>query len=121
MASLDDMLSCHKSGVVQLSLLATAQRRISGTVTTAVATSQTLVITGPGRLVRYSVLVKGSAQGTINNANSTGSAAATNAMTVTRDDAEGVYECGLEFTNGLVITPGSGQSICVTYTPGNWT
>lgn len=121
MASLDDVLTTQKGGVVALSLVATASRRIAGTVTSAAVDAQTLLVTGPGRLVRYSVLVKGTALGTINNAASTAAAAAGNALTVTVDTAEGVYECGLEFTQGLVVSPGSGQTISVTYTPGNWT
>lgn len=117
MASLDDVISVQKNGVIGVNGIAQVYRRIAGTATSAVATTDTLVIAGPGRLVGFVVIDGGSSAGAIYNAGSTTLAASANKLCVTTTVA-GIYQAGLEFTNGLVIKPGTGQSINVTYTPG---
>jgi hypothetical protein len=117
MASLDDILTTQKNGVVALNNLSQSTLRGLGTQTSATVTSSTLVVNGPGYLVNYSVLVAGSSAGTINNAVSTATAAAGNALCVVPATV-GVVKTGQLFTSGLVIVPGTGQSINVTYSPG---
>ena len=114
MASLDDILTAQKNGVVAINSVAQANLRTEGNATSATVTANTLAVQGNGYLVRYCVLVAGSAAGTINNANSITNAAASNALCVTTNTV-GVYDVGVVFTNGLVIKPGSGQSINITY------
>jgi hypothetical protein len=114
MASLDDILTAQKNGVVAINSVAQSNLRSEGNATSATVTANTLVVTGNGYLVRYCVLVAGSAAGTINNANSITNASASNALCATTNTV-GVYNVGTVFTNGLVIKPGSGQSINVTY------
>jgi hypothetical protein len=80
-------------------------------------TGNTLVIAGSGYLSRFVVLVAGSAVGGIYNASTVAGAAATNQLCVTPETV-GIFEAGLVFTNGLVIVPGTGQSINVTYFVG---
>lgn len=113
MASLDDLLSAQKNGVVAINGVAQATLRGQGVITCDTVTANTLVITGSGYLARYSVLVAGAA-GTIHNANSVANASATNALCATVATV-GVFDAGLVFTNGLVIKPGAGQSVNVTY------
>ena len=115
-ASLDDILTTQKNGVIAINGLTKATLRTLGSVTSTTVTVDTLVLNGPGYLVRYSVLVAGAA-GTINNANSIDNAAAGNALCATVATV-GVFDAGLVFTNGLVIKPGAGQSINVTYVTG---
>ena len=112
-ASLDDILTTQKNGVIAINGLTQSNLRLLGTVTSSTVTSDTLVISGSGYLVRYSVLVAGAA-GTINNSNSVANAAASNALCATQATV-GVFEAGMVFTNGLVIKPGAGQSLNVTY------
>lgn len=113
-ASLDDVLTTQKNGVVGINGVTQILRRAQGTNTSSTVTSQTLVINGRGYLVNFCVVVAGSAAGTINNSSSTAGAAAGNALCSTPATV-GMYPCGFVFNNGLVISPGTGQSINVTY------
>jgi len=118
MATLDDILTAQKNGVVAINGVAQSNLRAQGTVTSQTVTANTLVITGKGYLVSYTVLATGSANGTINDSNTVAGSSSANALCATDKTAVGVYKTGLVYTSGLVIKPGSGQSINVTYTPG---
>ena len=115
-ASLDDILTTQRNGVIAINGLSQANLRTLGTITSSTVTADTLVVSGSGYLVRYSILVAGVA-GTIHNANSIANAAATNALCVSQATT-GVFSAGMAFTNGLVIKPGAGQSVNVTYSMG---
>ena len=117
MASLDDIATIQKNGVIGVNTLNLTLNRIYGTTTSLTVTVPTLVITGLGRLVNVSVLAAGTTTGTINNANSIGSIAASNAIRIVPNTA-GVHDANQLFTNGLVIVPGTGQSLNVTYSIG---
>ena len=119
MATLDDILTTQKNGVVAINNLNQTNAYLGGRVTSATidaATGATLIVTGSGRLVNYSITVKGTGAGTIYNAISTTTAAAANALVATTATQEvGVYSAGLHFSNGLVVSPGTGQSLNITY------
>lgn len=76
-------------------------------------TSATVVKTVPGMLVAFSVVVAGAA-GTINDTTTTGGAAASNVMASTPAVA-GTYYYPMQFKNGLVVVPGAGQTVAVSY------
>lgn len=116
MASLDDILTAQKNGVVAINGLSQTNQRSLGTATSATVTSETVVFTGKGYLVNFSVVVAGSSEGKISNA-AAGSPAASSALCAVPATV-GVYKVGQVFNNGLVVTPGTGQSINVTYSPG---
>lgn len=119
MATLDDILTTQKNGVVAINNLNQTNAYLGGRVTSSVvaaAAGATLVVAGAGRLINYSITVKGTGAGTIYNAAATTGTAASNALVVTTATQEvGVVQCGLHFSNGLVVTPGTGQSLNVTY------
>ena len=117
MASLDDIATIQKNGVIGINTLNLTLGRIYGSTTSATVTAPTMVITGPGRLVNVSVLVAGTTTGTVNNAASTGAAAAANALRIAPNTV-GVHDANQVFTVGLVIVPGTGQSLNVTYSVG---
>jgi len=117
MASLDDILTTQKNGVVAINGYIAALLRSQGTFTSTTVTADTLVVTGRGYLVSFTVVVAGSAAGSIYNASSTSSPLASQKLCVVGTTA-GIYPAGLVFTNGLVISPGTGQSINVTYSLG---
>ena len=117
MASLDDVLTTLKNLVVALGQWNQTTLINDGTLTSATVTSATLVYAGSGKLVNYAVVVAGSAAGTINNASTTGGVASSNALCSTGTTV-GLFPVNQNFSNGLVITPGSGQSINVSYAPG---
>ena len=116
-ASLDDILTTQKNGVVAINNLSASINRDQGSVTSATVSADTLVITGRGYVSSFSVTVAGTGSGTINNAQTIALAAATNVLCATPSTI-GVYRAGLVFTNGLVVRPGTGQSINVTYSLG---
>ena len=117
MASLDDIATIQKNGVIGVNTLNLTLLRIYGTNTSVTVTAPTLIFTGAGRLVTVSVVVGGSATGLIHNATSTTAAAAANAL-MTVPTTAGVYPANIMFANGLVVVPGTGQSINVTYSAG---
>jgi hypothetical protein len=116
-ASLDDILTTQKNGVVAINLYSNTLLRGQGTTTSSTVTGATLIVSGRGYIVNYSVVVAGSAAGSIYNAASTSSTAAANKLCTTQTTAN-IYPVGQVFSNGLVVEPGTGQSINVTYSLG---
>lgn len=114
MATLDDILTTQKNGVIAINNLNQTNSYLNGKITSATVSALTLIYPGAGRLVNFSIVVAGSANGTINNAQTTGTISASNALVAT-PNVIGVYACGIHFSNGLVIDPGTGQSVNVTY------
>lgn len=117
MSSLTDIFSAVKNAVVALNAIGQGIYQNNPQFTSATVTAATLVIAGKGRLHSYTVVVAGSGDGLINDASTTGGAAAANALTPTIKTL-GVYAVDLVFDDGLVIAPGTGQSINVTYSLG---
>jgi hypothetical protein len=117
MAGLDDILTTQKNGVVALGNIAQITKRVAGTNTSVALTASTAVSVGPARLVSVTVIVAGSAVGGVYNSATTSGAASSNQV-YTIPNTVGVYPVGAELTAGLVVTPGSGQTVAVTYTPG---
>ncbi|KPK13923.1 MAG: hypothetical protein AMJ56_00260 [Anaerolineae bacterium SG8_19] len=116
-ASLSDILTAQKNGVVAINNVAQTNQRALGVVTSQTVTASTVIFVGSGYLVNFSVVVAGSAAGTIYDFNSTTSPPAADALCAVPATV-GVIKTGQVFTNGLVIVPGTGQSINVTYSPG---
>ena len=119
MADITDILSTLKNIVVGINALNTTWSDIAnagGTSTSALLTATTLVAPGAGRLVRLSVTVAGAA-GTVNDAAAIGSAASSNAICAIPATV-GVHEIGVYYTKGLVVVPGAGQSVNVTWSTG---
>jgi len=117
MASLDDILTTQKNGVVAINNLSQGNTKAEGTNTSSTVTASTLIISGKGRLVNFSVVIPGSAVGAIYNSLSI-SGVTPSSQLVSVPNTNGVFVCGQVFTNGLVIIPGTGQSINVTYSVG---
>ena len=116
-ASLDDILTTQKNGVVAINGLAQATNRSLGTQTSVTVTAATLIYVGKGYLVNFSVVVAGSTVGTISNTNAVSTVAASNALCAIPATV-GIVKLGQIFSTGLVVTPGTGQSVNVTYSPG---
>ena len=116
-ASLDDILTTQKNGVVAINGLSQATARSLGTQTSVTVTSATVIYIGNGYLVNFSVVVAGSTVGTISNTNAVSTVAASNALCAIPATV-GIVKLGQIFSTGLVVTPGTGQSVNVTYSPG---
>ena len=117
MASLDDLLTATKNIVTALNGINTTFSRFLGNVTSTTITSSTLVVSGPGRLINFVVLVAGTGNGAIYNSTSTSSPPASSELVVIPQTI-GVFPVGAVFTSGLSVVPGTGQTISVTYYSG---
>jgi hypothetical protein len=115
--SLADILTTQKNGVVAINGLAQATARSLGTQTSSTITSATVIYVGKGYLVNFSVVVAGTTAGTISNTDSISTVAASNALCAIPATL-GIVKLGQVFSTGLVVTPGTGQSVNVTYSPG---
>lgn len=113
-ASLDDILTAVKNAVVGINNIQQTLEENNEQYTSSTVTASTLVIAGTGKILSFCVTVAGSANGTINNSATTGGAAAANVLAATPNTI-GVTLCNLMFTDGIVIVPGTGQSVNVTY------
>ena len=116
MATLDDGLTAGKNLVIGVNNLTQTYKFINGTQTSGVITGTTLISAGSGRVVSYNVTVAGTTTGTIYNSTTTAGAASSNALAIIQQAVTtNAIQVGANFTNGLVVTPGAGQSVVVTY------
>ena len=116
-ASLDDILTAQKNGVIAINNLSQGTLRGLGTQTSATITAATVIYVGKGYLVNFAVVVAGATAGTISNTGAISTVAAANALCIVPNTI-GIVNVGQVFSTGLVVTPGTGQSINVTYSPG---
>jgi hypothetical protein len=77
-------------------------------------TASTVIKTGAGRVAKVSVLVAGSAAGTVNDCATTGAAAVANQI-YTIPNTVGTYTLDWPTTLGIVVVPGTGQTLAVSY------
>jgi hypothetical protein len=77
-------------------------------------TAPTVVKASTGRLARISVIVAGSAVGTANDCATTGAAAVGNQIAVI-PNAAGVIMVEWPCSAGIVIVPGTGQTVAVSF------
>jgi hypothetical protein len=112
MASLSDILTAAKNIVTALNQLGQSFLQVEGSNMQSNITSATLVKTGQGRIARISVVVAGSAVGRIYDANA--SAATTNTMFVIPNTV-GVTQINMPVNNGIVVAPGTGQTVSISY------
>lgn len=120
MANLDDLVTVQKNGVVAvnalvqaLSAFKTIYESFVGNSSTVGLSGDTLVLTGAGRLVSVSVITA-AAGGKIYDINSVSGAADANAIFAV-PNATGVTAVNFPFFNGIVIKPGAGSVISISY------
>lgn len=76
--------------------------------------SQTVVKTGTGRIIKLNVTTAGTTAGSVNDCATTGAVAAAN-LIFTIPNTVGVYVLDFPTLVGLVITPGSGQVVSISF------
>ena len=79
------------------------------------ALTQTSSYVGPGVLSKISVVVPGTGSGFIYDRASTG--ATLTASLVAIPATIGIFDVDIRFVSGLVIAPGYGQTVVISYTP----
>ena len=116
MATIDDLLTTQKNGVVAINNLGIAIKSYNeGQFTSVSFSAATLIATGTGRLVSVIITDAGTTSGYVYNSSSTSTIPASAKIVALPPSAVGVYPVGARFTSGLVIVPGTGQTVNVTY------
>lgn len=87
---------------------------LEGRLSTLDIVSATVIKAAPGRVFKVSVIVAGAATGTINDCTTTGAAAVTNQVGTT-PAALGTVDFNWPMQTGIVVVPGSGQTLALTW------
>ena len=118
-ASLDDILTAAKNLVVATNSIAAAIRdgsqaylNVNGALSAPGMTATALVKVGPGRVGSVSVIVPGTTTGMIYD--SAGTASLVNPICVIPMTV-GVFTVDLPVQFGVVVAPGTGQTVSVGY------
>lgn len=77
-------------------------------------TSATVIKAVQGRICKVNVVVAGSAAGTVNDCATTGAAAVANEVFAIPNTV-GIYDVDFPCMTGIVVVPGTGQTISVSY------
>lgn len=117
MAALTDLLTAQKNGVIAINGVIQSNLRGQGTATSATVSADTLVITGKGYLVAYTVISAGTTEGGIHDAGAILNASTANQLVVIPNTV-GYTKVGHVYSSGLVIKIGTGQSVNITYYAG---
>jgi hypothetical protein len=112
MSSLSDIFTVAKNVVTAINGLAQTYLNVQGLQNSGSLTAPTLVQLGLGRVATVSVTVAGSAVGRIYDANTATST--TNPVYVIPMTV-GVVFVNMPVGLGLVVAPGTGQSVAVSY------
>ena len=86
-----------------------------GTKTFFNITTTTLIKAGTGRIAKISVLVAGSGNGAVHDAATTGAVAAANKLAVILDTSTTILNIDMPVFNGIVVVPGTGQTLAVSF------
>lgn len=114
MANLDDILTTQKNGVFAVNQVAENTYGVQGRKTALEISSATVIHTGQAWIARVSVLVGGAA-GTIYDAN-TIATATTGQRVAIIPTTVGIHEIFMPVTRGIVVVPGAGQIVSVSFT-----
>lgn len=125
MSSLTDILTATKNVVTAINGLGQVYLKVQGASRSATLTPTSpvvspagvhLVSSGQGRLASVSVIASsGSVDGHIYDSKSTGSLINELALI---DHTTGVHVINLPYNNGLVVVPGTGMTVVVSYSEG---
>lgn len=116
--SLDDIFTTAQNIVTQITAMSTTWRKVAGTITSPTVddTTDVLVVVGTGRLVNISIIDGGSGDGMIYNTTTTSTLPDAGRLAVVPQTV-GVFPINVVYTAGLVISPGTGQVLNITYSP----
>lgn len=87
---------------------------LEGLTSTTNISAATVVKAVPGRIVRVSVITAGSSPGGVHNTTTTGGASTANQVFVI-PNAVGVHTLHWPMSSGVVVVPGTGQLVAVTF------
>jgi hypothetical protein len=110
--SLSDILTAIKNLVTAINSAAQNYLNIAGTSNLTSITAPTVVKSSPGRIVEVSIIVAGSSTGTIYDGATT---TATTRPIIPMPNIVGVYRVSWPTSYGILVSPGSGQTVSVSY------
>jgi len=114
MANLDDILTTQKNGVVAVNQVAENAFGVQGRKNALEITTATLIHTGEAWVARLSVIVAGAA-GAVYDSNTVAGAVTGKRLCIIPATV-GVHEILMPVTRGIVVTPGAGQIVTISYT-----
>lgn len=115
MSSLSDILSAAKNIAVAINNAAQIYLKVQGAQRSATITATTLVSGSQGRVASISVIVAGSTSGMIYDSSSAGSLVNPLALIT---NTLGVKVINMPYNTGIVVTPGTGMSVIISYSEG---
>jgi hypothetical protein len=114
MANLDDILTTQKNGVVAVNQVAENAFGVQGRKNALEISSATLIHTGEAWVARLSVIVAGAA-GAVYDSNTVAGATTGKRLCIIPNTV-GIHEIFMPVTRGIVVSPGAGQIVTVSYT-----
>lgn len=113
-ASLDDILTAQKNGVQAINSVNNTNQSLQGSVNSGEISTTKYFKTQYGWVARISVIVAGSTTGMIYDANSVAGAVTGNRLYVIQNTV-GIQSVMLPVNNGIVVTPGTGMILTISY------
>lgn len=111
-ASLSDILTAIKNLVEAVNNASQAYRAVNGVSTKEGITAPIVLKASPGRIASVSVIVAGSAPGTLYDSSQ---ASVPTAPLYLIPNTVGVFVVNLPTDTGLLVVPGSGQTVTVSW------
>jgi len=115
MASLSDILTAAKNVVTSVNQLGQTYLKVNGTTRSQTLTTTTSVTISQGRLASVSVVVAGSTPCVIYDSNNSGILTSALASVT---NAIGVTVINMPYNNGLVVVPGTGMTVVISFSEG---
>jgi hypothetical protein len=112
--SLTNLLTASQNIVTALNNNASTSLQVAGNKNVTGITAQAVVSANPGRVATVSVIVAGSTTGTIWDAANTASASNARRLAAIPMSV-GVYVINMPVAYGIVVTPGTGMTVAVSY------
>lgn len=113
-ASLSDILTTQKNAVVGVNNISDTLYNLEGFRNSREVSTTTLLQPGDSWVARVSVIVAGSTTGIIYDAPSVGLAGTGNRLYVIQNTV-GIQEVKLPANQGIVVQPGTGMILCVSF------
>lgn len=114
MSSLSDILTAAKNIVTAINGLGQTYLYVAGNKTYKNISVPTLVSVGQGRIVKVAIIEHGTSEGFICDA-TVATATSPKVFVIDHVKALWVIEANLPIDNGIVVVPGNGQVVTVSY------
>ena len=114
-ASLDTLLASLQNLVVAINGWTQATTNINGLANVNNIVGPTVVKSSPGRVCSVVVVAQGAGDGSIYDAASVALIGSSKIFPVPHGLAVGLYPVGINVSYGIVVIPGTGQTLTVSY------